>query len=250
MTAPSEEHGNREAFLSAAGRHLKELYAFVRRQLSYRESLGDLAPGELAVEDVVDAALIRAYREYAKQPPGDDLADRLKRLAARQIENEIRRLRPERERAVHVEEDVPETPPEEEVRDLGEGILYFYQPDEDLKAEDVLPDLRVPTPEQAAEALELRECFRKALAALPRDWREALRLRYVVGLSGASLAKALRRSERESERIVEEAAHYLRQRLLESGCEFNPAAGQIVLPLENEAGPRPGPETERRHDHR
>lgn len=247
MTAPSEPagQGNREAFFSSVGRHLKDLYAFVRRQLRYRESLGDLAPGELTVEDVVDPALIRAYREYAKQPAGDDIVGRLKQLAERQIENEIRRLRPGRERAVHIEEDVPEIPPEEEARDMGEGILYFYQPDEDLKAEDVLPDLRVPTPEQVAEARELQQCFNQALAALPRAWRQALRLRYVEGLSGAALAGAMRRPERAAERIVEDAAHYLRQRLLESGCEFNPAEEQIVLPLE-----RANPGKERGHDHR
>jgi len=47
------------------------------------------------------------------------------------------------------------------VSTLGDEILDFYQPDELLTLEDVIPDLEVSTPEQATE--ELRRCVRTAL---------------------------------------------------------------------------------------
>jgi ATP-dependent Lon protease len=58
-TTPSEQH-NRERFFSSASQHLDRLYEFVRHQLAYFEAAGDLMPGELTPEDVVDAVLLRA----------------------------------------------------------------------------------------------------------------------------------------------------------------------------------------------
>lgn len=220
----SAEQTKRQEFLSQVGGHLKKLYEHVRHQLGYFESVGDLAPGELKPEDVVDAALIRAYREFVRNPSPQDRQDmetRLIQLATRQLQSEVKRLRSETGRTVHIEEDVPETPPEEEVKTLGEEILYFYQPDEDLKMEDVLPDLSIPTPEQVAELREFRRCVNAASAALPGEWRRALQLRYVDGRTLKQTAAALRKSEREVERVIEYARRYLRQRLVESGCAFN-----------------------------
>jgi RNA polymerase sigma factor (sigma-70 family) len=227
----SAEQTKRQEFFSQVGGHLKKLYDHVRHQLGYFESVGDLAPGELKPEDVVDATLIRAYREWtrgeaerAKNSSPQDMQDmetRLIQLATRQLQSEVKRLRSERGSAVPIEEDVPETPPEEKVKTLGEEILYFYQPDEDLKMEDVLPDLSIPTPEQVAELREFRRCVNAASAALPGEWRRALQLRYVDGRTLKQTAAALRKSEREVERVIEYARRYLRQRLVESGCAFN-----------------------------
>jgi len=40
----------------------------VRHQLAYLESTGDLLPGELRPEDVIDSVLLRAYHEFVKSP--------------------------------------------------------------------------------------------------------------------------------------------------------------------------------------
>ncbi len=217
----STEQTKREEFFLQVGRHLNKLYEFVRHQLGYFESVGDLEPGELKPEDVVDAVLMRAYRAFVSNPPQSDVENRLIELATKQLQSEVKRRRAERKRAVHIEEDVPETPPEEEVKTLGEEILYFYQPDEDLKMEDVLPDLSIPSPEEVAELREFRRCVNEASAALPREWRRALQLRYIDGRTAKDVAKSLRKSEHEVERVLEHARQYLRQRLIESGCALN-----------------------------
>jgi len=73
----------------------------------------------------------------------------LTRIAVDRLDDEINRLASERERApVHIEEDIPETSPKEWVTTLGEEILYFYQPDEDLKVEDVIPAPEGINPEE------------------------------------------------------------------------------------------------------
>jgi RNA polymerase sigma factor (sigma-70 family) len=223
MKEASSGQEARETFFSLATEHLDGLYAFVRRQLAYYQSLGDLLPGELEPEDVVDAVILRAYRTFSKELAGPDLGDRLIRLAADQLRKEVRRLKFERERSVHLEEDIPETPPEEESLTLGEEILEFYQPDEDLKLEDIFPDYKVPTPDEAVEMKEeLLRCVNAALAAMPKEWRRAFRLRHAEGLTEEDIAENLEKTLPEIRRILRVAAERLKDKLIEAGCGFEP----------------------------
>jgi DNA-directed RNA polymerase specialized sigma24 family protein len=171
-TAPSEQH-KRETFFTSASRHLNRLYEFVRRQLAYFESVGDLMPGELTTEDVVDAVLLRAYHDYVKEPADQEVGSWLVERATEEIRREVKRLKSERNRSVHIEEDIPETPPAEEVSTLGEEILEFYQPDEDLRLEDIFPDADISTPgdgcgQRGAAALCERLAGRDAERMAPR----------------------------------------------------------------------------------
>jgi RNA polymerase sigma factor (sigma-70 family) len=223
MSASSPAERTRAQFFSLMGRHLEDVYPVVRHLLSHAEAVGDLLPGELTPEDVVDAVILRAYREFVKAPPEQSIRRWLVGIAREHVEAEIKRLRAWHARTLRrMEENVPDTPPTEWVSTLGDETLDFHEPDEDLKLEDVLPDLEVPTPEEVAETRELRGCVRAALATMPREWRQTLLRRHVDGLSGAELAKALGRSELETRRVLEHARQYLRQRLLESGCALKP----------------------------
>jgi len=212
-------------FFETIGPHLEPLSEFVRHQVAYFEATGDLAPSELTPDEVVDDVLLRAYREFAGHPDEQGLRGRLTELARQTLAEAVKGSREWRRRtAARTETDVPDVPPAEWVQTLGEERLDFWEPDEDFKLEDLLPDLDVPSPEEEAETRELRRCVAGALAGLPREWRRAVMLRYVEELSGARLAKALRTSLGDAHRILDHARHYLRQRLLEAGCRFNVAA--------------------------
>ena len=122
----------------------------------------------------MDAVLLQAYCDFVKKPAEGDMKAWLMELAQGRLVSEMKRVKAERERTVHIEEDIPETPPEEEVSTLGDEILDFYQPDEDLKLEDVLPDIEVSTPEEIAAAKEeLLKCVNAALAAHDRNQSRA-----------------------------------------------------------------------------
>jgi DNA-directed RNA polymerase specialized sigma24 family protein len=99
-------------------------------------------------------------------------------------------------------------------------LANVYEPDEDLKLEDIIPDLEAPNPEEEAERLELQRCARAALAEMPREQRRARLLRYDDELPMPQLARALHKPEPEARRILEEASHELRRRLREAGCRF------------------------------
>jgi RNA polymerase sigma factor (sigma-70 family) len=209
MNAAPSEQSNRESFFSQINRHLKELYRFVRHQLAYSESVGDLIPGELSLEEVVDEVLLRAYREFVKNPTKREMRAWLLQLARKQLAAAVRRSRAERNLTVHIEEDIPETPPTEEVSTLGDEILDFYQPDEDLKLKDIFPDVDVSTPEDFVAAKEeLLRCVNAALAGMPNEWRRALRLRHAGGLTDEELAEALQKAAPEVERILDYARQH------------------------------------------
>jgi RNA polymerase sigma factor (sigma-70 family) len=218
--ASAESIRNREFAVSMLSRHLRHVYHFVRHRLAELRALGDILPDDLTAEEVVDAVVLRAYRELAReQPSARDLRRRLMAWAREQLDGEVKRLKEWRRRTpVHIEDDVPETPPAEAVSRLGEEILEFYEPEEDLKVEDVLPDLSVANPEQEAERRELEWCMGAALAGLPEQWRRALELHLVEGRPRAEAAQALGTSEEEAQHMLDRARDYVRQRLRESGC--------------------------------
>jgi RNA polymerase sigma factor (sigma-70 family) len=218
---PVEER-ERDLFSTLAERHLKDLYNFARREIAYYLATGDLPPGEITSEDVVDATLLQAYREFVKDPTRREIRNWLIGLVAEKVEAEVKRWKGERAGSVHIEEDIPEAPPTEEVSTLGDEIMDFYQPDEDQKLEDIIPDMAAPTPEQILESRELQRYINRTLATLPRVWHKAFTLHYVEGVPVAEIARMTMRAESEVERHLEYTCEYLRQRLLDAGFEAPP----------------------------
>ncbi len=216
--APAAGDENPQWFFALVEPHLEKVHEVAGRVLRYVEARGDLPPHTVEPEEVVDAALVRAYDAFAKEHAPGDIRSRLVRYALDEIQAQVKRAQADRTRAVHLEEDIPETPPQEEVSTLGEEILYFYQPDEDLKMEDVVPDLEMLAPDKVAEIEEVRSCVRTALRQLPEAARQALTLRYIVGLKGRELARALGKSEAEAEELIANARASLRDALAAAGC--------------------------------
>jgi RNA polymerase sigma factor (sigma-70 family) len=221
MKTEDSDEDIREKFFILVSRHLKQLYEFVRHQLAYLESMGDIGRDDLTAKGVVDEVVIRAYREFVRDPSERDVGNWFIELAKKQLNADVERLKTVRgHEPLHIEEDIPETLPSEEVAMAGDEIFEFYQPDEDWKLEDVLPDLSIPPPDQAIELRRLWRCVDEAMVGLPEQWRRAFQLRYVDELSFAQVANDIGTTVAEVERMLEHARQYVRQRLVESGCRF------------------------------
>src|SRR6266478_6345833 len=218
LNTPPPEQRNRETFFALVTPHLDRLYHFVRHVIRYSEAMGDVGRGELTAEDIVDGAIVRAYRDFRKGLSIRDVRSWLIRAAIDELDREVQRSERQRALALSIEQDVPETPATEEVSTLGDEILDFYQPDEDLKMEDVIPDLEVPPPDEVEAFEDLRRCVRAALGSIPREARRVLTLRYIVGLHGRELARSLGKPVGEVERLIEDARAQLREKLVASGC--------------------------------
>jgi RNA polymerase sigma factor (sigma-70 family) len=214
---PSEQR-DFQSFFEVVRPHLNKLEEYIRHALALATARGDLIQDEMSEEDLMDATLLRAYREFKKDPARGEIGNWLIRLATEELAAEVERSIRERELTRSIEEDVPEIPPAQEVSTLGEDILYFYQPDEDLKLEDLVPDLELPTPEETARTRELQECVRKALKTIPAEWRRVLVLQLMQGLSSAETARTLKKPQAEIEDILDQARQYMRRNLIELGC--------------------------------
>lgn len=213
----SNQDQQRDQFFAALKPHLENFNQFVRGELEYQLATGDLKANELTPEDVVDSVVLLAFEEYQKNPPKLPLDRWLVMLAMKYIRNEIRRLRHDREDFVHLEEDIPETPREEEVVTLGEETLDFYQPDEDLQMEDVVADPTAETPEQIAETREaLQQFVGQSLTELPRAWRDAFILTRVQGFSTAEIAEIFDQPEKKVKQNLQQAENALKKKLIDS----------------------------------
>ena len=62
-----------------------------------------------------------------------------------------------------------------------------------------------------------QECMKAALAGMPTEWRRALLLCHIEGLSATEPARTIGWAEPEIEHVLEHAREYLRQKLIESG---------------------------------
>jgi RNA polymerase sigma factor (sigma-70 family) len=220
-SGPHIAEPDHSAFFELVNPHLSALHDFVKHVINFAEARGDLMPDQLTHDDVVDEALVRADNHFINDRPHRDVRAWLIELAEQHIQREIRHTKWERQHTISVGSDIPETPPMEEVSTMGEEVLDFYQPDADLKLEDIVPSLAVESPEEDVEREELRECMREALSTMPRPWRRAVLAYHVEGLTGPELAQAVTRPEPEVERILEYARGYLRESLVEAGCVFN-----------------------------
>lgn len=220
------EQRKREMWFALVSLHLPMLYRFVRHELAYYEARGDLLRGELTAEEVVDAMLLRAQREFFEEPMRHNTRGWLVRRAREYLEAEVERVGARRDRSVPLQEDSSELPTP--AADSPDGqTLYFYDPQE-LDLEALFPDIDVagaPAPDEEAEIEELRSCVDEVLAKMPCAWRQALLLHYVDGLAGAELAEAIGRPQLETERILEQARDVLRRRLIEAGCTFGKEPG-------------------------
>lgn len=216
---PVEER-DRALLLDLIQTNLNMLYNFCRREIAACLATGDLPRGYLTVEDLVDAVVLRAAREFHQRPASLPFDRWLLKLAVEQIEDEVKRIRGEVAQTVPIEEDTPETPPDEQVRTLGDEIYDFYQPDEDLRLEDILPAPFVPTPEQVVESRDVQRYVNRTLAKLPATWRRAFVLMHVEGCDLAETAQILGMQEDEVARAVESAREFLRQKLIETGLEI------------------------------
>jgi RNA polymerase sigma factor (sigma-70 family) len=207
----------RDQFFKIIQPHLDSLNQFVRGEIDYQLAIGDLNTDELTPEDVVDSVMLQAFEEYEKNPPKLPLDRWLVMLAVRYIRNEIGRFRKDREELVPLDQNIPDIPPEEQVNQLGEERLYFFQPDEDLQMEDVIADPLAENPEQAAETREAVQQFvTQDLTELPRAWRDAFVLTRVQGFSTAEIAEIFAQPEKKVKRNLQQAEDALKKKLIDS----------------------------------
>jgi RNA polymerase sigma factor (sigma-70 family) len=161
---------------------LPSLERFVERQIAYRETLGELVPGQVAPEDVVAEAIATALGDELEKPERIKIEPWLYRLAREAIDQ------------VSADDgDTGDVPLDrhhgtQNVQASDEARLQFHQPDEKLLEEDFIADGHAGNPEEMMARGELIKLVQLALRDSRRADREAFILYAVEGFDQEEIA--------------------------------------------------------------
>ncbi len=187
--------------------NLERLNAFVERELAYRESNGMLPPDTIGKEEVINEAIAAALGDEEK-PELLTLERWLYRLALHAI-NRIIADNQEPVTAVPLEDSARR----QNVRASDEPELQYHQPDEMLHRADVIPDMRMSTPEQAASSVEMVNMIEEALRGANREDREAFILFAIEGFTLPEIAATTDRSPDHVRNSITAARELVKQKM-------------------------------------
>ena len=194
---------------------LPQVERIVRRELEFLRASGDLPLDYPTVKDVVDEAVARVYKEWKPGTPEDKTLRQLLRQAFRVIDGEVE-ISHRDAAALHLEHR-PLKDAEQTAEEMVEEEIYeFYQPDEKLHLEDIVPDEEVEAPESELESQQ-RDFALDRLTQLPALWRRALMLTEWEGFALEAVAEILELELRRAETVLEQARAYLDAHLAQAG---------------------------------
>jgi len=226
----ASEAEQRQLFRDLIRSHLDGLYNFARREIAYLTATGDLLPGQISPDDVVDSVMVRAYEQQAERPSHLEIDPWLRKLALDVLNEQVAKQLPSNDLTSL------ENPVGSEVDEDEQQLYEFYQPDEVLKLEDLVATPEASSPEQAAERHELALRTQQALAWLPRLWRQVVVLGTIEGMSDEAIAGVLDIPQEMVATLREFAEAYLREKLRDSGFttpleEEDAESGWVLDPL-------------------
>ncbi|WP_116610441.1 RNA polymerase subunit sigma-28 [Paraburkholderia unamae] len=214
---------------------LAPLQRFVQREIAYLQARGDLAAGDPTVDDIVDEALARACERQAERPRRLEPLQWLYQIALERLADEVAHRQSEEGQCISLEGRLL-VQLHEPHEDDDELLFEYWQPDEVLRLEDVVPATD-GSPEDAVMTRELRELVATLLAELPEPWRRAVTLCRLEAQPADAAAQVLGITEPELEDRLAHADAFLRARLADLGLTPEPSvdpAGYIMpgtLPL-------------------
>ncbi len=226
-----------DAYSKLLGPLLPKLEHFVKQEFAYLRFHGDLTADYPNAQDILDEVLVRAYQNLDQRPRNAELKDWLYQIAHQVLTEATKHRQAEKGHFVSLDSQPPATP-DQTVDEQDEAAYEYWQPDEMLNLEDVVP-ISDATPEKKASEEETHKQLRAALARLPAAWRTAVWLTQAEEMPLGSVARTLGTSEEETRRWIAQADAFLRARL--KGVDLQPATPEQMpayfAPVPEEATP-------------
>ncbi len=188
--------------------HLPEVYHFIRRELAYHQSLGELSPADIRAEEVLDAVVARGLEGLSNRPRHLEILPWLTGMALEIIQEEMHASRIRRRRVST--EDLAPTDPMDISDDEDTRMYEFYQPDEIIRMEDIIPNPESNNPEEAEAIRERALLVHHALSLLPPPWRHTLVLADVHGMKMSELAEILHETPEQLQQLRTCAEAFMR----------------------------------------
>jgi RNA polymerase sigma factor (sigma-70 family) len=207
-------------------RHLPMLFAFVGRELRFLHNVGALQGTEISTRDVVDEVCATALRRWDGKPDYLDVESWLKKLAVQVLRTYVP-PRPERQ-AESIEQIVPKE--DMATLDFDSEIYEFYEPDEELKLEDLIPDINARSPEEVVTQSEFETWLYGLLRSLPAEDRDSFAFHYIEGRPASEVARMMGLTAQEVKQRAERTRQYLLSRIDEYDPELRRTAEARALP--------------------
>jgi RNA polymerase sigma factor (sigma-70 family) len=211
ISATSFELENRDSVQSDVRKYLTvklpRLERFVARELLYREANGQIAPGLISREEVIDEVAMAAL-SVEKRPSNISLEKWIYRLCIHAIRMLTSGNRIDLS-TVSLEQPVV-TP---NVTGSDESFLQYHQPGERLTREDLISDPGRANPEQIAATDEYIDQLEQALHGAKPDEREAFVLCAIEGFTVEEIAQITDRSVEQVRQSIKGAREHLMKRL-------------------------------------
>jgi DNA-directed RNA polymerase specialized sigma24 family protein/ribosome-associated translation inhibitor RaiA len=187
--------------------NLEKLGRFVGRELRYRENLGQMVPGQVSAEEVIDEVVVTALS--AEERPAHITLERWLYKLSLQALKQLARSAAGDPAALHLEQTVRP----QNVSGSDEVLMQYHQPGETLRQEDLIPDPAMNSPEELAANDELMEQMELALLGLAPEARQTFILRALEGLTVEEIAHVTDRAAEEVIGHLQVAREHLDRRL-------------------------------------
>jgi RNA polymerase sigma factor (sigma-70 family) len=193
------------------------LTTYVRREIAYLAATEDVGPDDVDIEEVVDDTIVRALANAAARPPSLALDRWLISLANQSLSEQVTQTHAWHGEAEDHEDSVERGVPRRSPAQMGSAVeddmYYWYQPDEDLRVEDIVADPHTLSPEEIAARQTLKEDLDQAVAYLPKPWRDVFVLHSIEDFTLGDVALVTGRTVDEVQRDFQAACAFLRDRL-------------------------------------
>ena len=189
--------------------NLLRLRRFADRELSYREANGQLQPGSLTPEELINETIAAALGDNnVDKPERLALEPWLYRLAMRYLDR-VMASQAENDGMVSLQQAIASP----NVQASDEAQLQFYQPDEAPAAQDEIADGGAANPEEIAYSDEILTLVETVLRTADSKEREAFLLYAVEGFSPEEIAAIGDRPVEQVRNSIVAAREHLRRAL-------------------------------------
>jgi RNA polymerase sigma factor (sigma-70 family) len=215
---PAGGEAEPEAIEELVGRQVPRLSQYVQREIAYYLATGELVPDLVRVEDVVDEAVMRALTEHASRPLNLPVDRWLITLASDVLGKQVQQLQIGREasglKESSVEQRLSRVPPEQAGSAVEDEMYDWYQPDENLRLEDIVADPHMLSPEEIAANEQLQQDLDQTIAFLPKCWRDVFVLHSIEGFTLEEVSLVTGQQVDEVQQDLQSAREFLRERLM------------------------------------
>lgn len=198
---------------------LPRLESYIRHELTYLRANGDLPENYPTVTDIRDEVFLQLQSQWDKLEHTEEaLYQAMLKAVSEILDAEVRQTRV-KEKMVSLESAVEPDATEQAEAMVEEEINEFYQPDEVLHVEDLVPDSEIETPEQVAEDETVDACY-QLLGNLPTQWRRIVTLVHREHMTPQDVAENILRLDLQTvQNILDNAENFIQAHLQERGLE-------------------------------